>query len=85
MSQRRFIGLFKDEIGLTPKSFCRIRRFQRTVGLLHRTEIVDWADVAPVCGYYDQSHMIHDFQDFAGLSPTDYLARRTAHMNHVPQ
>jgi hypothetical protein len=29
--------------------------------------------------------MIHDFQDFAGLSPANYLARRTEHMNHVPQ
>ena len=85
LSPRRFIGLFSDEVGLTPKSFCRIRRFQRTVELLHRAEIVDWVDVALACGYYDQSHMIHDFQDLAGLSPTDYLARRTAHMNHVPQ
>ena len=40
---------------------------------------------ALACGYYDQSHMIHDFQDFAGLSPANYLSRRTVHMNHVPQ
>lgn len=84
-SPRRFIRLFSDEVGLTPKSFCRIRRFQRTVALLHRAQAVDWADMAVVCGYYDQSHMIHDFQDFAGLSPANYLARRSEHMNHVPQ
>jgi AraC-like DNA-binding protein len=85
MSQRRFIRLFSDEVGLTPKSFCRIRRFQRTVSLLHGTQDVDWAATALACGYFDQSHMIHDFQDFAGLSPASYLARRTEHMNHVPQ
>jgi AraC-like DNA-binding protein len=85
LSPRRFIRLFSDEVGLTPKSFCRIRRFQRTVALLHRAPAVDWADTALACGYSDQSHMIHDFQDFAGLSPANYLARRTEHMNHVPQ
>jgi AraC-like DNA-binding protein len=85
MSPRRFIRLFSDEVGLTPKSFCRIRRFQRTVTLLHRAQAVDWAETALACGYCDQSHMIHDFQDFAGLSPANYLARRSEHMNHVPQ
>jgi len=85
MSQRRFIRLFNDEVGLTPKSFCRIRRFQHAVALLHDAPSIDWAEMALACGYYDQSHMIHDFQDFAGLSPSNYLSRRTAHMNHVPQ
>jgi AraC-like DNA-binding protein len=85
LSSRHFIRLFSDEVGLTPKSFCRVRRFQRTVGLLHRAQDVDWADTAVTCGYYDQSHMIHDFGDIAGLSPATYLARRAMHMNHVPQ
>jgi AraC-like DNA-binding protein len=85
MSQRRFIRLFSEEVGLTPKTFCRIRRFQRAVSVLHRSEIVDWADTAIACGYCDQSHMIHDFQDFAGLSPAQYLLRRSTHVNHVPQ
>jgi AraC-like DNA-binding protein len=85
LSPRRFIRLFSDEIGLTPKAFCRVRRFQRAVALLHGVEDVDWAETAVACGYYDQSHMINDFQDFAGLSPASYLARRVAHMNHVPQ
>jgi AraC-like DNA-binding protein len=83
MSQRRFIHLFSDEVGLTPKSFCRVRRFQRAVGLLHRAQTVDWAETALACGYFDQSHMIHDFQDFAGLSPANYLSRRTVYMNHL--
>jgi AraC-like DNA-binding protein len=85
LSPRRFIRLFSDEVGLTPKSFCCIRRFQRTVGLLHRAHDVDWADTAVACGYYDQSHMIHDFQAFAGLKPTVYLARQATYVNHVPQ
>ena len=62
-----------------------MRRFQRAVALLHDAHDVDWAETAVACGYYDQSHMIHDFQDFAGLSPASYLVRRGVHMNHVPQ
>ena len=85
MSQRRFIRLFSDEVGLTPKSFCRVRRFQRAVGLLHRAQTVDLAETALGCGYFDQSHMIHDFQDFAGVSPATSLSRRTAYMNHIAQ
>jgi AraC-like DNA-binding protein len=84
-SSRRFIRLFSDEVGLTPKSFCRVRRFQRTVARLHGARSVDWAETALACGYYDQAHMIHDFRDFSGLSPSSYLSRRVEHMNHVPQ
>jgi AraC-like DNA-binding protein len=69
LSPRHFIRLFNDEVGLTPKSFCRIHRFQRTVALLHRRQVVDWAEMALARGYCDQSHMIHDFREFAGLSP----------------
>ena len=85
LSPRRFIRLFSDEVGLTPKCSCRIRRFQRTVALLHRVHAVDWAKRRLPAAIAIGCHMIHDFQDFAGLSPANYLARRSEHMNHVPQ
>lgn len=85
LNSRRFIRLFSDEVGLTPKAFSRVRRFQRTVAVLHGRAEVDWADTAVACGYYDQAHMIHDFREFAGLAPGAYLARRVVNMNHVPQ
>ena len=83
-SQRRFIQLFSDEVGLTPKLFCRVSRFQQVIQMAHARDALDWAQVALDCGYYDQSHFNHDFQSFAGITPSAYLERRTDHVNHVP-
>ena len=71
-------------MGLTPKSFSRVQRFQRVLRKVHRLPSIDWADVALECGYYDQAHFIHDFQSFSGFTPTVYAARATEHLNHVP-
>ena len=83
-SQRRFIEVFRDEVGLTPKLFSRVVRFQQVVRKVHRQRQVDWAVVAVDCGYYDQAHFINDFQIFSGFSPTTYLRVHGAHLNHVP-
>jgi AraC-like DNA-binding protein len=84
-SQRHFIQLFRDEVGLTPKLFCRIQRFQQVIQSVHRRDDVDWTDVALDCGYFDQSHFIHDFRKISGLSPTEYFSLRTEHLNHVQE
>ena len=84
LSQRRFIELFREQVGLTPKAFCRVRRFQRVLQAVHRRKSVDWAQVALDGGYYDQAHFIHDFLGFSGLTPAAYLALATEHLNHVP-
>jgi AraC-like DNA-binding protein len=83
LSAKRFIELFKIEVGLTPKRYCRVRRFQRALALANRGRRVDWAGVALDCGYFDQAHFIPDFRSFAGLTPTEYLAARTSFQNHV--
>lgn len=83
-SQRHFIQLFCDEVGLTPKLFCRVSRFQRVIQRAHVRNGINWAQLALECGYYDQAHFNHDFQAFAGLTPSQYLERKTPHANHVP-
>jgi len=83
-SQRHFIEIFGNEVGLTPKLFCRVSRFQRIIRTAHAHGDINWAQLALDCGYYDQSHFIHDFQSFAGITPSEYLERRTPHVNHVP-
>ena len=84
LSHRSFAQIFHDQVGLTPKSFSRVQRFQRVLRQVHRLPSIDWADVALECGYYDQAHFIHDFQTFSGFTPTVYAARATEHLNHVP-
>ena len=83
-SQRRFIQLFCGEVGLTPKLFCRVSRFQRVVRTVHPLDRINWAQIALDCGYYDQAHFNHDFQEFAGITPMQYLEQKTPHVNHVP-
>ncbi|HEX6088391.1 MAG TPA: helix-turn-helix domain-containing protein [Thermoanaerobaculia bacterium] len=84
MSGRGFIEAFRRETGYTPKVYARVQRFQRLLRRVHRASVVDWADVALACGYYDQSHLIRDFRAFSGLTPAEYLIRRGDHLNHVP-
>jgi AraC-like DNA-binding protein len=86
LSQRRFIQLFTAEVGLTPKLYGRVRRFQRARELVRYATDPDWAAVAVACGFFDQSHLIRDFGEFSGLSPVAYLNQRTKHalLNHVP-
>jgi len=81
LSQRRFIQVFTEEIGLTPKLFSRVQRFQRAMALVRQTTAPDWARLAVNCGYFDQSHLIRDFLMFSGHSPMNYLRRQ----NHLHQ
>ena len=90
LSHRRFSQLFQDQTGLTPKAFCRVRRFQRVLHCIHATPAPEWTRIALDCGYYDQAHFIHDFQNFSGFTPTGYVERffrydkGNEHINHVP-
>lgn len=59
LSPRRFIHLFTEQVGLTPKLFCRVRRFQSVLDQIRSRRQLVWADVAVRCGYYDQAHFIH--------------------------
>jgi len=83
LSPRKLIEVFRNQVGLTPKMFSRMCRFRRVIGSIRPGAQIDWADTALACGYFDQPHFIHDFHEFAGLSPAAYLRNRTANPNHV--
>ena len=82
-SQRRFIELFRNEVGMTPKLFCRVERFQHVIHAIGQNTDIDWIGLALDHGYSDQSHFNHDFREFSGLRPTEYLGLRTANHGHV--
>jgi AraC-like DNA-binding protein len=81
LTPRRFIREFSEVVGLTPKRWQRVRRFQRV--LMAAQEGADWAELALHCGYFDQAHLIHDFRAFSGTSPSRYRPRDGGR-NHVP-
>jgi AraC-like DNA-binding protein len=82
LSSQRFIDVFRNEVGLTPKLFARLTRFRRAIQTIDATPDLDWASLAVATGYFDQPHLIRDFNEFAGVSPSAYLSRRIS-LNHV--
>ena len=86
-SSRRFIELFKQHVGMPPKLFCRVRRFQKVLHRITCGKPVNWSAVALDGGYFDQAHFIHDFKAFSGINPVKYLADYRdfpRHPNHLP-
>jgi AraC-like DNA-binding protein len=83
-SSKRFLREFCERVGLTPKRFERIRRFRRVVDSIELERPVAWAQVAIECGYYDQAHLINDFREFSGITPTAYAPRSYGDRSHVP-
>jgi AraC-like DNA-binding protein len=85
ISHRRFIEIFSLEVGMTPKQFLRVRRFQGVLEMAGRTAAPHWSRLAHACGYFDQSHLIRDFLAFAGLTPAQYLRARSERVkdNHI--
>jgi AraC-like DNA-binding protein len=75
-SQRRLVARFREQVGLPPKAFARILRFERVSALLQGVEGARLAEVAYDCGYFDQAHLNRDFREFAGTTPTEYIAAR---------
>jgi AraC-like DNA-binding protein len=83
LSSRRFIQIFKEEVGMTPKLFHRISRFQEVLSRMANNTAMEWTEIALECGYYDQSHFIKDFQAFSGLNPSEYRPVSGRHHNHA--
>lgn len=83
-SHRHFIAAFRDAVGLAPKRYARVQRFRRLLAVLSATPRPAWAQLAIEHGYFDQSHLIRDFREFAGVSPREYLAAPLAAPHHLP-
>ena len=80
----RLARRFAERVGLPPKRYARVRRFQRVLRRTTTDPACDWARIAADCGFHDQAHLIHDFREFAGTTPARYAPRSPADRNHVP-
>jgi AraC-like DNA-binding protein len=72
-SPKHFIMLFRAAVGLTPKHYCRIQRFNTVLRLLASPNKRDLAEIATSGGYADQAHFTREFRELAGTTPTQYL------------
>jgi AraC-like DNA-binding protein len=83
-SHRHFLTLFGEAVGLTPKLYAGVQRFQAAVHMLAKQRDRDLAQVALAVGYADQSHMTRAFRAHAGLTPGAYRRLALLHTHHVP-
>jgi transcriptional regulator GlxA family with amidase domain len=90
LSLRQFERRFKQRIGIPPKIFARLLRFETLKSALIQDSARTLAWMASHSGYQDQAHAIHEFKLWAGCTPSAFLARvkqRTAQkpLHHRPR
>jgi len=73
LSRKQFERVFGEFVGLTPKQFLKIIRFQYSIYLQQKEFNNNLAALAYDSGYYDQSHMINDYKSLSGLTPSQYF------------
>jgi AraC-like DNA-binding protein len=74
MSERHLLRQFQETIGLSPKHYARIVRFERAISMASRPGAPGWAELSLKAGYYDQAHLIRDCQKLTGTSPAQFLS-----------
>jgi AraC-like DNA-binding protein len=74
-SRKHLADRVRDAVGIGPRSFRRLLRFDRLTKAIGEDPAPDWTGLAHDVGYCDQSHLIREFREFAGLTPSQYVAR----------
>lgn len=72
-TQKHLITQFKKFIGITPKQYQRVLRFNDVFIQMQNDQFLSWSDIAHRCGYSDQSHFIREFKNFSGFNPESFL------------
>jgi AraC-like DNA-binding protein len=75
VSERTFERKFKEYVGISPKLFTRICRFQASLNQMRQSNFEKLSDIAFENEYSDQSHFIRSFREFTGFSPNQYKAQ----------
>ncbi|MBK7038608.1 MAG: helix-turn-helix domain-containing protein [Bacteroidetes bacterium] len=82
-SHKHLINIFKENVGLTPKSFLKVIRFQKAITEIEKSARANWTGIAFESGYFDQAHFINDFKNFSGFTPTQFLQLNNAYTNYI--
>ena len=73
VSERHLRRVFRETVGVSPKSFAKLARFHRAVRAAGGDAHASWASIAAAAGYYDQAHLIAEFRAIAGVTPRALL------------
>ena len=85
ISERRLHQIMTAEVGLSPKVWSRVQRFQHAVNLLQARAEPRWEQLALTCGFYDQSHFCNEFKAFSGIDPSTYSNSQRLWSNHISE
>lgn len=85
LSTKQFQRVFTGHVGISPKEFLRIVRFQHSLYVLQSNPGISFSQLAYECGFYDQSHLINEFKVFSGYTPKEYLAVCAPHSDYFSQ
>lgn len=69
-SRKHLNDRFREEVGVGPKAVARMARFNRALELSRTGAGEGWAGIAAEAGYADQAHMVREFREFGGITPT---------------
>ena len=83
-SKKHFADMFRKQVGVTPKSYLKVMRFQKAIRTIDAAAEIDWGNIALDCGFYDQAHFINDFKHFSGFTPEQYSKIHTNYRNYIP-
>lgn len=75
MSRRSLERYFCENVGMSPKYYARVLRFNYAFGLKRANPALDWFDIIYDCGYFDQTHFIKDFRHFTGEPPVAFYSK----------
>lgn len=83
-SHKHILHLFDKYVGLTPKYFARVHKFQDILKTIEAGKTFSWTSLAHDYGFYDQAHFINDFRHFSGINPSAYMVEKTETLNYLP-
>jgi AraC-like DNA-binding protein len=85
LSERSLERIFNSNVGVSPKLFFRINRFQATLNCIRKNSFSHLTKVAYEYSYADQSHFIREFKEFAGINPKQYLLQTNEQAINFPE